>query len=220
MKYWSFSKGQFVRRVDENTKGATPRILEKGPNEGKQVFEIFSDEMVGLLVDIKIKESEYGKSFQFILDVTTDDNNPEFYAIDFKFNGSGKSLLKKLPNIDLDNDIALVCYTMDGTNAKGDPIKNYYAVPYQGAINKTGKVLPAYTKEEPNGFPEMKKVKIKGKEQWDDTDQIEFLEDLINSIEFQGLPSQEEKETPEEAPKAAESEEPFLEPEDEENVGF
>ena len=101
------------------------------------------------------------KSFQILIDVTEDDLNPEFFAVDFRFNSTGKSLLKKLPNIDLSKDVALVGYAIDGTNSKGEAVKNYYAVPYQGEISKAGKVLPAYTKEEPNGYPEMKKIKVK-----------------------------------------------------------
>lgn len=218
VKYWSFSRGQFVRRVDENTKGAEPRVLEMGPNEGKTVYEVSVDQVTGQLIDCKIKDGNYGKSFQVIIDVTEDENNPEFYAIDFKFNSSGKSLLKRLPNIDLTQDVALVCYSIDDVNKKGEPVKNFYAVPYQGEISKAGKVLPAYTKDEPNGFPPMEEKKVKGKKVWDDTEQIEFLEDLVNSTDWPGMPGE-----PAEKPAApvveSEPEEDFLEPSEDE-VGF
>lgn len=216
VKYWSFSKGQFVRRVDENTKGAVSRALgDKSPTPGKIVYEIFTDEVTGQLVDIKIKDGQYGKSFQMVLDITEDENNPDFMAIDFRFDGAGKSLLKKLPNITIEEDIALVCYSIDDTNAKGDPVKKYYAVPYQGEISKNGKIQPAYTRDEPNGFPDLKKIKVKGQDQWDDSDQLEFLEDLITSTAFPGMPGETTSETPnqpttekvEEAPAAESAEE-------------
>jgi hypothetical protein len=38
------------------------------------------------------------------------------------------------------------------------------------------KIPPAYTKEDPNGLPQMVKIKVKGKEQWDDSDMMGFLE--------------------------------------------
>lgn len=220
VKYWTFSRGQFIRRVDENTKGAQPRVLEMGPNEGKTVYELSVDQVTGQLIDCKIKDGQYGKSFQLIFDVTEDENSPEFYAIDFKFNSSGKSFLKKLPNIDLSQDVALVCYSIDGTNAKGEPVKNYYAVPYQGEISKAGKVQPAYTKEEPNGFPELKKIKVKGKETWDDSEQIDFLEDLINGTTWPGMPG-EAPAAAAEPPKNvnAKEKDDFLEPSEDE-VGF
>lgn len=194
VKYWSFTKGQFTRRVSENHKGATPRVLEQGPNTGKTIYEVFVDTITGQIVEIKVREGDYGKSFQILIDVTEDEHTPEFFAVDFRFNSTGKSLLKKLPNIDLSKDVALVGYAIDGTNSKGEAVTNYYAVPYQGEISKAGKVLPAYTKEEPNGYPEMVQKKVRGKNTWDDTDQLEFLENLINSINW---PGQQEQATPE-----------------------
>lgn len=38
-----------------------------------------------------------------------------------------------------------------------------------------------YTKEEPNGWPEMVQIKRKGKVEWDDTEQLEFIEDLVKT---------------------------------------
>ena len=32
-----------------------------------------------------------------------------------------------------------------------------------------------YTRDNPNGLPQLKKIKIKGKEAWDDTEVMEFL---------------------------------------------
>jgi hypothetical protein len=40
------------------------------------------------------------------------------------------------------------------------------------------KIAPAYTKENPNGLPQMTKIKVKGKEQWDDSDMMQFLEQM------------------------------------------
>jgi hypothetical protein len=38
------------------------------------------------------------------------------------------------------------------------------------------KIAPYYTKEDPKGLPQMVKIKVKGKEQWDDSDMMQFLE--------------------------------------------
>ena len=57
----------------------------------------------------------------------------------------------------------------------------------------------------------MKKIKVKGKNTWDDTDQLEFLENLINSIKWQG---QTEQATPE----AVET--PEIEDEETEEIPF
>lgn len=222
IKYFSFSRGQFTRRVDENTKGAISRKLEMGPNEGKTIYEVKVDQITGQLIDCKIKNGNYGKEFQLIFDVTEDEHSPEFYALDFKFNSSGKTLLKRLPNIDLSQDLALVCYTIDDVKKKGEPVKNYYAVPYQGEISKAGKVQPAYTRETPNGFPELKQIKVKGKNTWDDSDQLEFMENLIDSTNWPGMPGEAPSEPTPTAPKKApkvEEKDDFLEPQADE-IGF
>jgi len=36
-----------------------------------------------------------------------------------------------------------------------------------------------FTKDNPNGMPDLKKIKIKGKESWDDSDRMEFLEEYV-----------------------------------------
>ena len=36
-----------------------------------------------------------------------------------------------------------------------------------------------YTRDNPNGLPQLKRIKIKGKEAWDDTEVMEFLEKMI-----------------------------------------
>ena len=101
-----------------------------------------------------------------------------------------KSFLKRLPNIDFSKDVVLRGY--DILDKEKGRIK-YYLVPRQD-----GKIESAYTKENPNGFPDMQKIKVKGKDVWDDTDQLEFLRDLINKTHFQGLPGEEAEEAPQE----------------------
>jgi hypothetical protein len=49
-------------------------------------------------------------------------------------------------------------------------------------LQQGGKALKhAYTKDEPNGLPQMKQIKVKGVMQWDDTEMMEFLENMVNT---------------------------------------
>lgn len=49
-------------------------------------------------------------------------------------------------------------------------------------INQDGKAVKWFwTKDNPGELPSLKKVKIKGKETWDDSDQIEFLQAYIKN---------------------------------------
>ena len=47
-------------------------------------------------------------------------------------------------------------------------------------INQDGQsVKHAYTKDAPNGLPQMTQVTVKGEKIWDDTDRIEFLYQMV-----------------------------------------
>ena len=62
---------------------------------------------------------------------------------------------------------------------KNDPTKTITGVTLYQDGNK---IAPYYTKEDPNGLPQMKKIKVKGKEQWDDSDMMAYLENIATSI--------------------------------------
>jgi len=48
-------------------------------------------------------------------------------------------------------------------------------------INQDGKGLKHFwTKDNPGDLPNLQKIKIKGKESWDDSERLEFLQDYVN----------------------------------------
>ena len=62
-------------------------------------------------------------------------------------------------------------------NDKNDATKKVTGITmYQNDGNGFVKIAPAFTKDKPNGLPEMKQIKVKGKVTWDDSDMCEFLE--------------------------------------------
>ncbi len=77
-----------------------------------------------------------------------------------------------LPNIDITQPIQLSPQQkeVDG-KVKSSLFIN------QGGIH----IKHAYTKDNPNGLPQLKKIMIKGKETWDDSDQLEFLFNMVNT---------------------------------------
>jgi len=72
-------------------------------------------------------------------------------------------------------------------------------------------VMPAYTKDEPNGLPEMTHVMLKGKKVWDDHAQVLFLEAMMDS---DIIPQLRDSKPAEEAPTSAERIERFEENEE------
>jgi hypothetical protein len=202
--FFTFSKGKFIQRVPEGTEGAVPRVLENGPNIGKTVHEITFDTLEGQILQLEVSESQYGDKLEIYLDVTIEGEPEEIMKITLPFSSSyGKGFLKRIPNLDFSKDLVLKGYDIFN---KEKSRNEYFLIPRQD-----GKIESAFTKENPNGFPQLKKIKVKGKDIWDDTEQLEFLKALIKSTNFIGLGS----ETTQEETPTVEEEDAFPEPNNE-----
>ena len=182
LKYLSFMSGKFVQRVDENTTGATPRVLEKGKNSGQTVHELHYDTYEGQIYKMQTEASEYGTRLHVFIDVSTPEEPDSKVKLSLPFSsGPAKGLLSRLPKLVLSKDVELKGYYIKNDNTGR---YNAYLVPYQDGQ----KITPFYTKDEPNGLPQMKKIKVKGQDVWDDTEQLEFYQELINSTNWPGEP--------------------------------
>jgi hypothetical protein len=168
-----FMSGKFVQRVDEETTGATPRELKKGPNAGKLVHELHFDTYEGQIYNIETEAGEYGQRLHIFIDVSTELEPDSKVKLSLPLSsGPAKGFLGRLPVIDFTKDVVLKGYNIEN---KETGRFNSYLVPYQDGK----KLLSYYTKETPNGMPRMKQIKVKGQQVWDDTEQLEFLEALI-----------------------------------------
>lgn len=163
--YLSIADGKLVRQFRE----ATPDTKERINKNGKQVFEQTFDAIVGRITGISKKENDFG----IFLEIGLTDGKDN-YNISTQFSGRySSSFLKALPNIYLNKDVRLLPWSMIDKN---DPSKKVTGITlYQNDGNGWVKVLPYYTKENPNGLPQMKQVTLKDKTQWDDTDMMQFL---------------------------------------------
>jgi hypothetical protein len=161
--FYSITDGRICRTF----KSATSKSIERVNKMGKIVHEEFSDGLSGRIIDIKTKDHpDYGK---FWLITLKDGNWSGVVQIKYS-SGYASAFLKMLPNIDLSKDVTIVPkMTIDGDKKKaslfimqdGIPLKHFY------------------TKDNNNGLPQMKKIKVKGKETWDDTEMMEFLEKMV-----------------------------------------
>ena len=164
----SGEKGKFCESVEANTPDAVTRTNKVG----RVVHELFHDSFVGKLVGIRTKESaEYGKSWIFDFQ---DIDTSEMYHLQLSYSNSfATAFLKMLPNIDLTQLIKL------SPSAKLVDGKNQTAL----FVNQNGApVKHAYTRENPNGLPDMVKITVKGKETWDDSDRLAYLENMVNTV--------------------------------------
>lgn len=162
--YITILGGKFCQRVPEGTEGATQRTNKLG----NTVFEKYYDSFTGKLIDIKVQDGTYGKTWNFVFQ---DQKDP--YTLQLSYSNSfSTALLKMLPNVDLTQEMKL------SPSTKVDPEtgKNKSSL----FINQNGQALKhAFTRENPNGMPDMEQVTVKGVLQWDDTKRLQWLENMV-----------------------------------------
>lgn len=157
--YYSVSDG----RICTQHKQPVPGSIERVNKNGKVVHETFHSALKGRITKITTKDSDYGKFWNVEL------NGNEILQFQYS-SGYANGFLRTLPNVDLSKEVVLAPkLTIEGDKKKGTIF-----------INQDGKALKwFYTKEDPQDLPPLKKIKIKGKETWDSSDQMEFLESMV-----------------------------------------
>jgi len=154
--------GKFCQRVTEGTEGA----LKRTNKIGNVVFEKFYDNFTGKLVDITTRDGDYGKSWNFMFQ-----DKGEVYTLQLSYSNSfSTAFLKMLPNVDLTKEMKVSPKTQEVDGKRKSSL----------FINQDGKALKhAYTRDNPNGMPDMKQTKVKGVVVWDDTERLEWLEKMV-----------------------------------------
>ncbi len=133
--------------------------------QSREIYESFT----GKLIDIKVRDSEYGKTWNFIFQ---DKEDP--YTLQLSYSNSfSTALLKMLPNVDLTKEMKL------SPSVKEVDGKNRSSL----FINQDGKPLKhAYTRDLPNGMPDMEQISVNGQMVWDDTKRLVFLQNMVDTI--------------------------------------
>lgn len=190
--YLSVADGKLVRQHREATSETTQRVTKTG----KLVHEERFKDLVAQLIGAETKENDFGK--QWCLKFK---DGEDMYIVNMPYSSRyAASFLKALPNIDLPKNVKFMPWSM---NDKQDATKKVTGVTcYQSDGNGWVKIAPAFTKDNPNGLPQMKQVKVKGVVQWDDTDLMEFLEQTATSCfaKVAAAPTNDEGLEGEEAP--------------------
>lgn len=178
--YLSVSEGSLVRQYREPNEKTKTRVTKTG----KTVHEERFKDLSATLVAIESRENDFGKQlclhFRDGIDV---------YQVNMPYSSRySASFLKALPNIDTQMRFRFMPWSMADKN---DPQKSVTGITcYQ---NNT-KILPAFTKDNPGEMPQMVKIKVKGKEAWDDSDMMEFLENNALAILAKNKPATPEVE--------------------------
>tara|TARA_R110000868_G_scaffold353913_1_gene615143 strand:+ start:70 stop:660 length:591 start_codon:yes stop_codon:yes gene_type:complete len=162
--FLAIANGKIVRQFKDKTEKSVSRVNKMG----REVHEEFYDSLTGILKDVSTKESEYGKFW-----VVKMESEGKLYQIEMNYSGGyAASFLKTIPNADLTKEFTLTPkLTIDGDKKKSVIFIN------QGGLG----LKWFFTRDNPNGMPELAKIKVKGKDTWDDSDRMEFLENYVKS---------------------------------------
>ena len=160
-------------RVAEKTDTSVEYKIAKGPNEGMIVHEEHFDELEGLVLDIySSTHDQYGTTWGILVK----DKDGAMYTLKFSqkspyFTG----FFTRLENCDLSRPVSFRTWAIKQENGK----EKYY-----GTIMQDGdKIASKYTKDNPNGMPELKKVFFDGKDQWDSFDRDQFLIAIVGRLQ-------------------------------------
>ena len=163
--FLSISNGKLVRSYKEKVEGSVSRVNKAG----REVHEMFYDSLEGIIKGVDTKDGDYGKFL-----VVNVESNGVNYQLEMNYSsGYSASFLKTLPNVKLSDIVTITPkLTIEGDKKKSVIFLN------QGRVG----IKWYFTKDNPNGMPDLTKVKIKGKETWDDSDRMEFLENYAKNL--------------------------------------
>lgn len=157
----------------ENNRGRRIYVtIKDGELQVKQsdgVVETYSA-LTGILTGINISEQEYqGKKYER-LELTVSDGT-QIYELQMRFNsGYGRGFCYCILNASLKDPITF-CPSSKEVNGKKDTWL---------FMKQDGIWLPRYfRKDAPNGLPPMNRVRVGGKDVWDNFDQLQFWKEMI-----------------------------------------
>jgi hypothetical protein len=160
--YLSIQSGKIAQRIAEPSSTSKSRTLESG----KVIHEELYDTLEGRITGIQFKDGDYGQ--QLIISM---ENEGDVAHLQMPLSSSPASgFLKALPNV---QPGALVKFKPSMKEENGKRKTSLF-------LSQGGQGVKWYwTKDNPGDLPSMKKIKVKGKETWDDSDQIDYLKAYV-----------------------------------------
>lgn len=172
--------GKFTLRVDEGTPGANPRVLTKGKNEGKTVYEMKYPCLSGYIAGGRIVEGEYPGVDIDIIDYAANDSYTISFPLDSRYLFD---FIRRLPNIDTSKEVSLELVEGKKKTRTGNPTYNLHVVQFGKQLYdyytewKSGADGKPFA-EHLHGIP----APTKGVKGWDFRDVEEFLLERFNEF--------------------------------------
>lgn len=169
--FLTISDGKLVLQHQNPIEGVT---IERENKNGKIVHEEFFTAIKARITNIQSKDTTFG----MVWEIELTDEDGTVYLLSWNYSSRyTNNFFRALPNVDLSQPVKLSPWSMKDKNDSSKKVTGITM--YQGAAN--GKIPFAFDKENPNGMPEMVKKKIKGKDVWDDSAQLEFFESMVKN---------------------------------------
>ncbi len=161
--FLTISNGKICKKVPKKTAISVERVNKNGVTVNEEYYKGWK----GLITAIAVREhKDFGKFWNVTL---TDDQGDAILQMNYS-SGYSSAFLKTLPNVDLSSDVVIT----PNMKIEGDKKKTTVFITQHGVPLKH-----FYNRDNPNGLPELKKIKVKGKDTWDDSDMAEFLEKMV-----------------------------------------
>jgi hypothetical protein len=159
--------GKLAKKATETTPGAVKSVYNSGTPEERTVWQMEFGSIKGKITGMYYhKHEKYGESLNVIID--------NEYALQLKVGTRYYySFVRAIPNVDLTQDVKFNPWRKEKADGK------ISAALYLNQGDGKDSIQWLFTKDNPNGMPEMKKVMYKGKEEWDDTDMQVFCKKYI-----------------------------------------
>ena len=155
-------QGSFRLEVPAGTENAVERINKLGAT----VNELAFNSLNGKITRFDIEDTKFGKQIKLCIQ-----DDKDYYLSLGYADSLTVSIYKMLPNVDPSKGISL-----ELSRKMGDDGKERTSI----FIKQNGEnVKWAYTKVNKNGLPDMVKIRVNGKEEWDKTAQLDFLQEKV-----------------------------------------
>lgn len=189
-EFWTIKKGFLAKRVSEGTEGA--HAVKK--ENGDVYHEVREDFFTGRLKNVEIRTHEDYGDFLKLTTIAGGKN----YTIECDLNsGYAFGFLSTIPNAKLEEIMRLSPMYKEENGKKESKLF---------IEQETGWLKQYFTKDTPNGLPELERIKVKGKETWDNTKRLEFFKNTLVPKLSAKLAEIWKNETPSEDQEAAPAE--------------
>lgn len=166
-QFWTVKNGLLCKKCDEHTDGGVKQKKE----DGNVYFEIQKPNFTGRLKKVEVRtHDEYGKflGLHFVA-------NGENVKIEMKLDsGYAFGFLSTIPSAKIDGRILIAPFFKDADGKKESKI----FIKDETCEGKDW-CKQFFTKDNPNGLPEMEKTTYKGKEVWDNSKRLAYFENTL-----------------------------------------